>query len=316
LLINLATVPAHGGSTQSSQSETTEDLRETLGQRLGPFPLYDSVVPNAKSTRDKEHHEQLLDMDLIRDVSRPTYTVYEPPVSRATDTAILVFPGGGYLVLAWEAEGQRIARAFQDRGVTAVLVRYRLPSDETMTDKTIGPLQDAQQAILQVRRHATDWKINRQKVGAIGFSAGGHLASMLGTQFDQVLIPNPDRMNVRPSFLILVYPIISFVQGRVHPDVRRALIGEDPADSVVARFSSDRAVSVETPPTLLMAASNDSGVGVDHTIDFYRALRAHQVPAQLVLFDRGEHGFFQLRQDEWTSVMWMWMDRNGYLTRR
>jgi acetyl esterase/lipase len=289
-------------------------MRTSVGKQLGPFPLYEDGIPNSKPAPDREtSSSQWLNMKFLYYVSRPTYTVYLPPASRACGAAALVFPGGGYGALSWDMEGQWIAQALQDRGVAAILVKYRLPSEETMVDKTIGPLQDAQEAILQTRRHAAAWGIDLSKIGAIGFSAGGHLASMLGTQFEPALVANPDHVSLRPDFLILVYPVISFAQGRVHPDMRRALIGDKPSPNIVQKFSSELHVSAQTPSTLLIGSSNDSAVHFDHLLDFYRALREHNVPAQLVLFDRGEHGFFQLRRGEWLDPMWAWMRRNGYL---
>jgi acetyl esterase/lipase len=307
---------AYGAQSRPDEKHFEEVLRTSVSKQLGPFPLYPSDIPNSKPGPDKETSSVWLDMVLISDVSRPTYTVYLPPASRASGVAVLVFPGGGYHDLSWDMEGRWIAQALQDRGIAAILLKYRLPSDETMLDKAIGPLQDAQQAMLLTRRKAASWGIDPQKIGAIGFSAGGHLASMLGTQFDPPLIDNPQHESLRPDFLILVYPVISFADGRVHPDMRSALIGAHPSAGIVEKFSSNLHVTAQTPPTLLMAASNDTQVNVDHSLDFYRALREHGVPAQLILFERGEHGFFELTRDEWMGSMWAWMSRSGFLNHR
>jgi acetyl esterase/lipase len=304
---------AYGGETSSIENRREDIQRTLVGKRLGPLPLYEGDIPNAKPGPDTEIRSQWMDMEILSRVSRPTYTVFLAPTSRASGAAALVFPGGGYQTLTWEMEGQWIARELQDQGVSAIVVNYRLPSEETMVDKAIRPLQDAQQAMRQVRRHAAEWGIDPRRIGAIGFSAGGHLASMLGTQFEPALVANPDHVSLRPDFLILVYPVISFAQGRVHPDMRRALIGDKPSPNIVQKFSSELHVSAQTPSTLLIGSSNDSAVHFDHLLDFYRALREHNVPAQLVLFDRGEHGFFQLRRGEWLDPMWAWMRRNGYL---
>jgi acetyl esterase/lipase len=174
-------------------------------------------------------------------------------------------------------------------------------------------LQDGQQAILQTRRHAASWGIDPKKIGVIGFSSGGHLASMLGTSFGTAAIPNPDGISLRPDFLILVYPITSFAVGRVNSDVSNSLLGEHPTADIVTRFSSELQVTDNTPPTLLLAASNDVAVQYDHSVNFYTALRKHNVPAELVLFDRGQHGFFELDRDEWRAPLWAWLTRNGFL---
>ena len=288
---------------------------QPVGKQIGPFPLYETDIPNSKPSEDHEAHTEWLDMGIISNVSRPTYSVYLPPASRASGAAILVFPGGGYQNLSWDMEGRWIAQALQDRGIAAILVKYRLPSDETMPDKAIGPLQDAQQAILQARRNAASWGFDPRKIGAMGFSAGGHLASMLGTQFEPALVKNAEHVSLRPDFLILVYPVISFADGRVHPDMRSALMGNHPGASIVQKFSSNLHVTAQTPPTIILAASNDS-VSVDHSLDFFLALREHKIPAELVLFDRGEHGFFELTRDDWMAPMWSWMSRNRLLNCR
>jgi acetyl esterase/lipase len=311
ILIALALL---SGSVSSVIAEGT-DSDSHFARRLGPFPLYEGEIPNSRPGPDREKHVEWRGMDLITHVSHPTYTVYLPPPSRASKAAVLVFPGGGYQFLSWDMEGQWIAAALQDRGIAAILVKYRTPNDEAILDKKIAPLQDAQRALIEVRRRAGEWGIDPQKVGAMGFSAGGHLAATLGTLFGTALVPNPDQVSLRPDFLILVYPVISFTQGRVHPDMRKALIGTEPAASTVRRFSGAQQVTEQTPPTLLLAASNDTAVNVDHSIEFYQALRKRNIPAQLVLFDRGEHGFFELTREEWMSPMWDWLGRQDYLRR-
>jgi acetyl esterase/lipase len=287
----------------------------SVAKLIGPLPLYEGDIPNSKPGPDEESHQQWLNMDLIYKVSRPTYTVYLPPPSRASGAAVLVLPGGGYQTLSWDMEGRWIAAALQDRGIAAILVKYRLPDEKTMVVKSIAPLQDAQQALIQVRRNAAQWGIDPGKVGAMGFSAGGHLASMLGTLYDTALIPNADKINLRPDFLILVYPATSLAAGRIPEQVRLNVFGPHPTDEQVRRFSSALHVTAKTPPTILLSASNDDAVDPDHTIDFYRALRQNQVPAELVLFERGLHGFFELTREEWMSPIWGWLGRNGWLGR-
>lgn len=300
-------------NAQSSVAEQTmeETIRMSTGKILGPSPLYEEEIPNSKASADHEYSTKWLGMEVIERVSHPTYTVYLPPPSRASGAAILIFPGGSYVDLSWDMEGRWIAAALQDRGIAGILVKYRTPSDETMVDKSIGPLQDAQQAILQVRRHAAVWGIDSNKIGVIGFSAGGHLASMLGTTFRTDLVPNPESVSLRPDFLILAYAITSFADGRVSEDIRKRLVGEHPTVQIINKFSSELQVTDATPPTLLLAASNDVVVPVDHALNFYRALREHGVPAEIVLFDRGQHGFFELSLEEWRAPVWAWLVRNG-----
>jgi acetyl esterase/lipase len=290
-----------------------ETLRTSTPRQVGPVALYDGDIPNSRPSADLETHSQIMGMDTIRRVSRPTYTAYLPAPSRASGAAVVIFPGGGYEALSWDFEGTRIAAALQDRGIAAIIVKYRLPSDETMIDKSIGPLQDGQQALRQVRSNATAWSIDPDKVGVMGFSAGGHLAANLGTQFETSFVPNPDSRNLRPDFMILVYPVISMVDDGTNSRSREVLLGAHPNAAQVRRFSGDLQVSGRTPPTLLLAAENDSLVDVDHSIRFFEALRHKDVPVAMMLFSNGQHGFFQLSRDEWMSPMWAWLAKNGWL---
>ena len=249
---------------------------------------------------------------MYRNVSHPTYTAFLPLPSRASHAAVIIFPGGGYGILSWPWEGVRIAEAFQDRGIAAILVNYRLPSDETMTDKSIAPLQDAQQALRQVRHNAAAWGIDPAKVGVLGFSAGGHLASTAGTHFDKPLVPNADGVSVRPDFMILAYPVISMEDDLTDKGVRNNLLGPHPSEERIRWFSSELQVSDKTPPALLLAAENDSIVNPDNTIRFFQSLRHHHVPAEMVLFQQGDHGFSRC-PGIMDAPMWAWLEKNGWL---
>ncbi len=291
-----------------------EALLPWLPKVTGPLPLYDGDIPNSKAAPDLESRYRILGMDILSQVSRPTYTVYLPAAARANGTAIVIIPGGAYEELTWSLEGTRTAEALQDRGIAAVLLKYRMPSESTMVDKSIGPLQDAQQALRQVRRHASIWGIDPHRVGVIGFSAGGHLAATLGTHFDTVLVPNPDAMSVRPDFMILCYAVISAADAtKTNKNAFAALLGLNASAEQIRRFSNEFWVSAMTPPTLLIAAQNDTSVDVEHSLHFYNALRKQGVPAKLVLFPQGEHGFFQLTLDEWRAPLWAWLESNGWL---
>jgi acetyl esterase/lipase len=301
-------------STPPFKRAAFEALVPWLPKITGPLPLYDGDIPNSKAAPDLESSSRAFGMDTLSQVSRPTYTVYLPAAARATGTAIVIMPGGAYQELTWSLEGTRTAQALQDRGIAAVLLKYRIPDGSTMLDKSIGPLQDAQQALRQVRRHSQSWGIDPHRVGVIGFSAGGHLAATLGTHFDQVLVPNPDGMSVRPDFMILCYAVISAADVvKTNKHAFDALLGPDVTSDQVRRFSNELWVSATTPPTLLIAAENDTSVDVEHSIHFFDALRQKGVPAKLVLFPQGEHGFFQLTQDEWRAPMWAWLASNGWL---
>ena len=224
---------------------------------------------------------------------------------------MLVLPGGGYTGLSWSFEGVRTARSLQDHGVTAIVVKYRLPSDATMKDKSIGPLQDAQQALRIVRQHAKEWNVDPGKIGVMGFSAGGHLAATVGTHFGKSYLSKDDGVNLRPDFLILVYPVISMKTGLTHAGSHDALLGTNPTESQVELFSNELQVTDRTPPTLLLHASDDLLVDVDNSVAFYEALHHHGVPAQMILFTSGNHGFFGIPTDDWREVAWTWLKRTG-----
>ncbi|HLP72438.1 MAG TPA: alpha/beta hydrolase, partial [Bacteroidales bacterium] len=162
-------------------------------------------------------------------VTDPTLTVFLPPSEKATGTAILICPGGGYGVLAFDHEGYQIARWLNDNGIAGIILKYRLPSDQIMKDKKTGPLQDAQEGIRFIRRHSAEWKIDPRKVGVIGFSAGGHLASTVSTHYSEKVYDS-DTTSARPDFSLLIYPVITFDQAFTHMGSRNNLIGNSPAE--------------------------------------------------------------------------------------
>ncbi|MGN6396465.1 MAG: alpha/beta hydrolase [Mucilaginibacter sp.] len=278
-----------------------------------PMPLYPHGVPNSKPT-PKTYIEKT-DKDWITDVSIPTITPYFPAKGTANGTAIVVYPGGGYAGLASGHEGKAIGEAFSSFGVTAFVVKYRLPSDSIMVDKTIGPLQDAQQAVLTVRRNAAKWGINPNKIGIIGFSAGGHLASTEGTHFDKVLVEDKDNMSARPDFMMLIYPVISF-GPMAHVGSRENLIGKTPSEDLVNLYSNEKQVTANTPPTFLVHAQDDDVVPVENSLLFYQALLKAKVKAEMHLFQEGGHGFGLVdpkSKNRWIDWARNWLDENGFL---
>jgi acetyl esterase/lipase len=287
------------------------DPAAAFPQKLQVFPLYgDEPIPNSKPTADEESGA---DSGYIRNVSRPQVHVYLPAKMRATGASIVIVPGGGYGGLTFEWEGKQQAQFFVDHGIAAFIVKYRIPSDKTMVDKSIGPLQDAQQAMRIVRRRASEWNLDPERVGVIGFSAGGHLASTLATHLDKVHVPNPDRVDVRPDFTILIYPVVSMQSDIAHSGSREALLGAAPSEELVRKFSSDLQVSERTPPTLILHATDDPTVDVENSIRYYQALRHTGVPVEMRLFEKGQHGFFLMPRDRWQSTIMEWLTSNGWL---
>jgi acetyl esterase/lipase len=278
-----------------------------------PLPLYPNGVPNAKPT-PKTYIEKV-DKDWISVVSIPTMTPYLPAKGTANGTAIVIFPGGGYSGLSMQNEGSSIALAFNKIGVTAFVVKYRLPSDSIMVDKTIGPLQDAQQAVLMVRKNAAKWGLKANKIGIIGFSAGGHLASTAGTHFDKVVVDNKDNISVRPDFMMLLYPVISF-GPMTHAGTRESLVGKTPAEDLVNRYSNEKQVTANTPPTFLVHAEDDTVVPVQNSLMFYEALLSAKVKAEMHLFQAGGHGFGlnnSKSKNKWMDWAKNWLQENGFI---
>ena len=253
------------------------------------IPLYTNGVPNSKKT-PATYIEKVDQTDWITGVSMPTITPYFPEKGKANGTAILIFPGGGYAGLASGHEGRGIAQEFNKIGVTAFVVKYRLPSDTIMLNKTIGPLQDAQRAIQLVRERSAEWGINPHKIGIIGFSAGGHLASTLDTHYAKALIENPNNVSLRPDFAILVYPVISF-GPEAHVGSRENLIGTKPSADLIELYSNEKQITTDTPPTFLVHATDDDVVPVENSILFYEGLLKNKVKAELHIFEAGGHGF-------------------------
>ncbi|HVW60950.1 MAG TPA: alpha/beta hydrolase, partial [Puia sp.] len=208
------------------------------GYQREVISLYSDTIPNATGKETKESIAGDVDNPLFYfNVSHPTITVYLPDKQIRKDAAVIIFPGGAYKHLAFLEEGTNIAQAFVKHGITAVVVKYRLPDDVIMRDKSIGPLQDAQQAIKLVRMHAGQWGISDHKIGIMGFSAGGHLAATAGTHFNHNYIPNEEGVDLKPDFMILVYPVISMSDSLTHMDSRRNLLGVSPSQAQLKLFS-------------------------------------------------------------------------------
>ena len=277
------------------------------------IPLYPYSIPNARPT--PAGYIEKNDKGWVTDVSLPTITPYFPAVGMTNGTAVIIFPGGGYAGLSMINEGSEVAKAFNNLGVTAFVVKYRLPNDSIMVDKTIGPLQDAQQAVLMVRRRAAAWKIDPAKVGIIGFSAGGHLASTLGTHYSKVLVDDKEKLSARPDFMMLLYPVISF-GPMAHVGSKENLVGKHPDQALMDYFSNEKQVTADTPPTFLVHAEDDTVVPVQNTLMFYDSLLADKIKGEMHIFEAGGHGFGLNNvqsKDKWIDWAKNWLGENGFL---
>ncbi len=277
------------------------------------IPLWEGTPPLQKEMDLKETavREGIL---RIANVQNPTIEVYLPTKQIATGKAVLIFPGGGYGILAYDWEGTDFAKWLNAQGIAGIVVKYRLPKSESLTDPKEVPLLDAQRAMRLARHHAAEWNINPAKIGVMGFSAGGHLASTISTQYKhEVNRPKDaiDALSARPDFSILVYPVISFRDASAHSGSRNALIGENASQELVDRFSGELNVNAETPPTFLVHAQDDAGVPIENSILYYKALHQNKVKASLHIYPTGSHGFgFGLGKgslDGWRDVLLGWI---------
>lgn len=280
------------------------------------IPLY-KEVPNSKPALSYKEKADTGKDGVIRisKVSVPEITIFKPLNSNKENTAVIICPGGGYSILAYNLEGTDVAKILNSWGMTAVVLKYRLPDDAIMKDKSIGPLQDAQRALQYVRAHADELNIDPQKVGIMGFSAGGHLASTASTHFEKAYIDNPKNVSLRPDFSILGYPVISLTDSLAHMGSRQNLIGKNPLEALIKEFSNELHITKNTPPTFLVLADDDNGVNPENSIKYYEALLKNHVPAEMHIFQTGGHGFgthLLDGKDNWMDLLKIWMEHNGF----
>lgn len=278
--------------------------------------LYPGKIPNSKNASNQEKIDTAKKdgIIMVRKVSVPTLTVYLPTGKRAATAAVVICPGGGYWINAIQHEGTDVAEKFAAQGIAAFVLKYRIPESRIMDDPEIGPLQDAQQAIKIVRDNAKRWNIDPDRLGILGFSAGGHIASTAGTHFQNPEI-NTTNENLRPDFMILIYPVISFQDSIAHMGSREKLIGKTPSKEKIDYYSNELHITRETPPTFLVHAKDDKSVAVENSIRFYKNLKKNKVPAELYLFDKGGHGFGlnnPLENKQWFEPCIRWMKSQGF----
>ena len=275
--------------------------------------LYGGAIPGAKPTPTDYVEETLTREDKVvrtSKVTKPELYIYQP--AKPSGAAVIICPGGGYGILAIDKEGHDVAKKFQEIGITAFVLKYRLPSDLIMKDKSLGPLQDALQAIYLVRKNASVWGIDINRVGIMGFSAGGHLASAASTHFSDMKIDNQENISLRPSFSVLIYPVVTFGQY-THGGSVKNLLGENPTEAQKKYFSSERQVTPQTPPTFLVHANSDKVVPVQNSLRYNEALVNNNVPAELHVYQAGGHGFGlynKTTEDDWFERLKNWLQAN------
>jgi len=252
------------------------------------------------------------------EVDRPTLGIYLPAAEKASGAAVVICPGGGYRNLSMENEGSLVAQWMNTHGIAAFVLKYRLGPRYHHP----APLDDAQHALRYVRVHADEFRIRADRVGIMGFSAGGHLAATAGTHFDagKADAPNAlDRLSSRPDFLILGYPVITMEPPYVHQGSRTNLLGEQADPQLVQLLSNEKQVTSQTPPTFIFQTDGDKTVPAENSVMFYLALRKAGVPAEMHIYADGPHGVGLAATDlvlsSWPRHLEEWMQARGLLSR-
>jgi acetyl esterase/lipase len=281
------------------------------------LPLYPAGIPNSKPVANNQKATKGADgIERISDVSVPTYRFFPAPASINPQSCVVICPGGGYRILASSHEGYDIAAKFNEMGVSALVLYYRLPADSAQVEKKYAPLQDAQAAIALVRTNAAKWKIDPAKVGIMGFSAGGHLAATASTHFNKDYTGSLSGANLRPDFSILLYPVIS-MRPFGHGGSKQSLLGKNPTEEELALFSNEEQVTAQTPKAFIVHASDDNAVPLKNSLLYAERLTANKVPVDLHVYAKGGHGFGLNNKttsgDLWFDRLITWMKANQLL---
>ena len=283
-------------------------------QNLSPVKLYPDGSPNSKPA--PADYLEKNGNGWITQVVEPTLTPFLPQKGKESGAAIIVIPGGAYAGLAFNHEGADVARKFAESGITAFLLKYRLPDDRIMQNRSIGPIQDAQRALQIVRSRASEWNLDTNKIGVIGFSAGGHLASTLGTHYNQSFIDNKSNISLRPSFMMLIYPVISMGEY-THEGSKQNLIGKDAKQEQTDSFSNEKQVKADTPPVFLVHAQDDKVVPVQNSLMIYQQVLKQGGKTEMLLYQAGGHGFGlynKAEKDQWFDRCLAWLEVNKFYT--
>jgi acetyl esterase/lipase len=275
------------------------------------IPLWPEGVPGAKPGLGPEHD----DGGHTSNVSEPTLTVYGPAVDRPNGTAVIICPGGGYVRLSTQREGEQYAAWLGTLGITSFVLKYRMQEFGHP-----APLRDVLRAVRIVRSQAARYHIRPDRIGVMGSSAGGHLAASAGTLFDHPLGRTGaelDKVSARPDFLMLMYPVITMEAPAAHAGSRQALLGAHPTAADVQLMSVEKQVTSATPPTLLIHTQEDQTVPVENSILFYQALTRAKVPAEMYLFEHGSHGMGMRAglgtASDWPKRAEEWLKARGLL---
>lgn len=284
------------------------------------IPLWPEGVPGA--INDVTYIEKIETQDeagrptRISHVTQPTLTIFQPEKEKANGAAVLICPGGGYGILAVQHEGVEVAQWLNSLGITAAILKYRLPSSRIMEDQKIGPLQDAQRGLRILRENAQKWGLQSNKIGVLGFSAGGHLASTLSTHYNSPVYNHSGLVSARPDFSILIYPVISFKKNLYHGGSRKNLLGMQETPDQIHRFSNEDWVDKNTPKAFLVHSIDDGAVPVENSFVYALALKKHNVAVELHAYQNGGHGYGLGKnhtQKNWPEACSRWLEKGGII---
>lgn len=265
------------------------------------------LYPNGPTeSNELKTEEKWRDKDFLLDISEPRMYAYPASKENNCGTAVLICPGGGYSGVSAVKEGAEIANWFNELGVSAFVLYYRMPNGHYEI-----PLKDAQTALSIIHKRAREWKINKKKIGIMGFSAGGHLASTVGTHFKTKA--------ERPAFMLLAYPVVTMNKDLTHKGSRDNLLRKNPSDELVKLYSNELQVNKQTPPTFIIHARDDGAVPIANSENLLEALQKNKVPAKLVTYDEGGHGFGMRKKgipvENWPQEMKAWLTERKLISK-
>lgn len=264
-------------------------------------PLWEGTIPNSKES-DLEEVQKNARSRVISKVVEPGLEVYLPSGSINTGKMVMICPGGGYGALAYDKEGTDFAKWLNGHGIAAAVLKYRLPEDASNAIPHLTPLMDAKRGMELIRSNAQKWDIDPTKVGVMGFSAGGHLASSLGTHFDD---------GNRPDFMILIYPVVTMKENYTHGGSKKNLLGNDLSEDLVDHYSNELQVKWNTPPAFILHSMDDGVVPFENSLQLIKALKDKKIPAEMHIYPYGGHGFAmglqQKRLSNWGRLLLDWL---------
>jgi acetyl esterase/lipase len=289
----------------------------TFGQ-YQEFNVWQGVIPG--SIENSTYKETVVyangNSPRFSRVTQPTMRAYIVAKEKANGTAVIICPGGGYARLAIDHEGYQVAEWLNTLGISAFVLKYRLPHDSVMRDKQTGPLADAQEAMRFVRRHAKEWGINPSQIGVMGFSAGGHLASTLSTHYADKVYECTDSVSARPDFSVLVYPVITMGEF-THKGSCQNLLGKNPDSISIVKFSNEKQVNEKTPRAFLVHSFDDKTVPVQNSINYFLSLKKYNIPSELHIYEKGGHGYGLAvgkgSESAWPEALKNWLRQQNFL---